>query len=701
VGDAVDLDEVDRAVRGRHEPEPLPVDQDPAAVGVEPVDLDVGVVRFRRAGRDADAEARPAGPGHADAVADAAELEVERPALVLHLRAAAVRGGQQPLDGNLFFVLVGLDGGRGERDRGVPVGDQAALGADEVDPAGVGARVDHLGLVEQVEHEALVGRAALDDHGRLGQRAAQAAQRLGAVAAVGDDLGDHRVEVGRDGVALADAGVDADAGAGGQGQPRDAAGGGREVAVGVLGVQARLDGVAELGGLVAFELPAAGDVQLQLDQVGAGGDLGDRVLDLQAGVDLEEGEQLLARVVQELDGARAAVADGHREPLRRRLQLGGLRRREDGGGGLLDDLLVAPLHRAVADAERPRRRAVGDHLDLDVPGAGDQALEEDDAGAEGAQGLLAGALVGVGEVLAGGHHADAAPAAARGGLEHQRVADPLPGLQRVFEGRDLAAAPRRDRHADLFGDQLRADLVAELAHRVGARPDEGDADLLAQFGEGRVLGDEAPADPGGVGLRLDQRLLELGQVEVGARRGRAQVVGQVGLADERGGAVGVGVEGDRLDPRPGFRRQIPDGVDEPHRGLSAVDDGDTIEHRLSLPSTPRAEGDVPVLERRLHLCTPWRMTAGRPMSAMAHAGAAVLWRPDKKRPAPHTLDRLSREVCDKAGRHLTAGGTAGGAEAIRRRAGRRTPGPGPVRGARLPTAARRRRRTGRRARVRW
>ena len=132
-------------------------------------------------------------------VADAAQLEVERAAaLVLHLRAAAVRGGQQPLPLDALLVLVRLDRGGGQRDRGVPVADQAALGADPVDPAGVGAGVDHLGLVEQVEHEALVGRAALDDHRGLGHRPAQPAQRLVAVAAVRDDLRDHRVEVGRD-----------------------------------------------------------------------------------------------------------------------------------------------------------------------------------------------------------------------------------------------------------------------------------------------------------------------------------------------------------------------------------------------------------------------------------------------------------------------------------------------------------------------
>ena len=72
-------------------------------------------------------------------------------------------------------------------------------------------RVDHLGLVEQVEHEALVGGAALDDTVVSAIARRSRASASSRVAAVGDDLGDHRVEVGRDRVALADAGVDADA----------------------------------------------------------------------------------------------------------------------------------------------------------------------------------------------------------------------------------------------------------------------------------------------------------------------------------------------------------------------------------------------------------------------------------------------------------------------------------------------------------
>ena len=137
------------------------------------------------------------------------------------------------------------------------------------------------------------------------------------------------------------------------------------------------------------------------------------------------------------------------------------------------------LRRWIEQSRTPTRPrgavAVGDQLHLDVAGAGHQALEEDGAVAEGAQRLVAGALVGVLEVGRRGDHPDAAAAAAGGRLEHQRVADLRGGGQRVLEGVDRAAAPGRHRHADLLGDQLGADLVAEPAHRVGARADEGHA----------------------------------------------------------------------------------------------------------------------------------------------------------------------------------------------------------------------------------
>ena len=59
---------------------------------------------------------------------------------------------------------------------------------------------------------------------------------------------------------------------------------------------------------VALEPAAGRDVELELDEVGAGDHLGDRVLDLEARVDLHEREAPLAGLVEELDGAGAAVA---------------------------------------------------------------------------------------------------------------------------------------------------------------------------------------------------------------------------------------------------------------------------------------------------------------------------------------------------------------------------------------------------------
>ena len=253
---------------------------------------------------------------------------------------------------------------------------------------GVGGPGDHVRLVEQREQERAGGGAAAQHDRGLPQRAPQPGQRLGPVAAPRDDLGDHGVVVGRDDVADRDAGVDADPRPGRQPQQLHRPGRGGEVVLGVLGVEPGLDRVPVLGRRVALQPAPGGDVELQLDDVQAGGRLGDRVLDLQPGVDLEEGEQLLGRLVQELHGARAHVARRPHQRAGRGPQVGVLPRAQRRRGGLLHELLVAPLHRAVAHARRPHA-AVGvrDHLHLDVAAALDQPLHEHHGVAERAQRL--------------------------------------------------------------------------------------------------------------------------------------------------------------------------------------------------------------------------------------------------------------------------------------------------------------------------
>ena len=84
-----------------------------------------------------------------------------------------------------------------------------------------------------------------------------------------------------------------------------------------------------------------------------------------------------------------------------------------------------------------------------------------------------------------------------------------PSMPFTFKSRDgltlhgfITARPGGDRHPDVLGDQLRADLVAQFAHRRTGRADERYAQPLNEFDESRVLCDEAPADPDRVGSHL-------------------------------------------------------------------------------------------------------------------------------------------------------------------------------------------------------
>ena len=398
--------------------------------------------------------------------------------------------------------VLRLDGGGEQRDVGAPRRG-VAVGHHRVEPGGVELAGQHLGPVEQVEQERLVGGAAVDHRGGLAQRAGQPRAGLVAVAAPRDDLGDHGVELRRDGVARRHAGVDAHARPGGQVQVLDVAGRGGEALLGVLGGEPGLDRVPARRRRLRRDLrqlAAARDVQLQLDDVDAGGRLGDAVLHLQPGVDLEEREQALARLVEELDRARVDVARGLRQRGGRAAQellLLGVQR---DGGGLLEHLLVAPLHRAVAHTERPDvAGGVRDDLHLDVAAAGDRALHEHGGVARGLGALGGGALEGLGEVLWPLDLADAAAAAARRRLDHERVADAFGVLAGRGDVGDRPVRPRCHRHADLLGQQLRGDLVAEPLHDLGGGADEHDVHVAAQPGELGLLRHEAPARPHGVG----------------------------------------------------------------------------------------------------------------------------------------------------------------------------------------------------------
>src|SRR5262249_4142360 len=131
------------------------------------------------------------------------------------------------------------------------------------------------------------------------ERALETVERLLAVAAVRHELRDHRVVADTDLVALLDPRVNAHAG--GQAQPLDPPGLREERRRG-LGVEADLDGVAAAPGF-ARQASTGRDPDLLRDEIEAGYELRDGVLDLNAAVELEEVE--VPAVDDELDGACA------------------------------------------------------------------------------------------------------------------------------------------------------------------------------------------------------------------------------------------------------------------------------------------------------------------------------------------------------------------------------------------------------------
>src|SRR5690606_38730678 len=191
----------------------------------------------------------------------------------------------------------------------------------------------------------------------------------------------ERVVVRKHLVARGDAGVDAHARTARQIDARDAARRRLEVAEHILGVHPRLDRVSarRSSGLIEGrrQRGALRDLELLEDDVDAADHLGDRMLDLDAGVHLEEA-RLALRIHEEFERAGPAIR-GRAKNLERRAselvadRLGKVRSRR-----LLDELLKAALDRAVSLREdEPAAASIAEDLHLDVSAAFDVALGED------------------------------------------------------------------------------------------------------------------------------------------------------------------------------------------------------------------------------------------------------------------------------------------------------------------------------------
>ena len=152
---------------------------------------------------------------------------------------------------------------------------------------------------------------------------------------------------------------------------------------------AALDRVAGEGDVTLLErqpLPG-GDADLLLDDVDAGDEFGHRVLDLDARVHLEEEEVALV-VEQELERAGVGVLDRARGVDDRAAELAPHLLGHGDRRPFFEQLLMAPLDRALALAEVDDGAVViAEDLELDVARVLDVLLEVDVADAERRFGL--------------------------------------------------------------------------------------------------------------------------------------------------------------------------------------------------------------------------------------------------------------------------------------------------------------------------
>ena len=418
-------------------------------------------------------------------------------------------------------------------------------------------------VVDQALEKDQIGRHAAD--AELTQRPIHAVDGLLGCRRPGGDLLEQRVIVrGDHGARVRGAAIETDAEAGRPAVSGDTPVIGHEVGLRILGGDAALDGMAIEPDVVLrrhargrrADLGALGQADLRLDDIDAGDLLGDRVLDLNPRVDLDEVEAALIHVHQELDRAGAEISDVTGETQRRLAQLASLgvvqvRRRRP-----LDHLLVTALDRTVAFEEMDDVAVfIPEDLHLDVTGPADEPLEVDLVAAKRGLRLAPAGLdlprqVGFALDLA---HAPAA--AAPTGLQHQRIAD---GSGEFLDFGLIIwqlSCRRHHRHTGFLGQPARRNLVPQRPHGLGRGPDEDQPGRRAGLGELRFFGQETVTGMDRVGARQLSHTQHLIDRQIGLHRPQpdADPVALVRLEAVERQLVLLGVNGDRRDAGLGRR----------------------------------------------------------------------------------------------------------------------------------------------------